>query len=470
MKKISVFLIALCAIIVVSCQSDTDKADKFRLNNEFGKAAELYKKAAAEGDAYAMWRLSRAYGNGDGVEYDEKKALDYLKRAAERGCEEAECDLAMAYMFNWLDIGEDKEKGKAMMDALVERTDNSFVLTKYAGFLFDGADPYEGDKDKALEIIDNIKDKNNPDYLELMGVVYQNGTSNISPDMAKAVDYFKKAFKYGRRYCAYRLFHAYLQGYEGLKADTTEALNWLQKGIEANQTNCMVDMSGLCLSKDSAFKQYHNVSRGIELLRTAANHGSSDAYSRLGGEYYRGENVEKDDEKSFEYLKKSAEMRNAGGTYSLGWDYINGTGCEKDVEKGIDTWKKAVEYGSASAANNLYVYYNGGDASSSLPVGPIDDELAKEYLLKAAKMGDYMACWNLGREYYWGNDLFEKNNSLAFFYIKKAADAGMIDACGWLAYFYYEGIGCDRNPDKAREYENKTKAKEDLEKEKQIDK
>ena len=79
MKKISLILIALCAIIVVSCQSDTDKADKFRLNNEFGKAAELYKKAAAEGNAYAMWRLAYAYSNGDGVEYNEEKALDYLK-------------------------------------------------------------------------------------------------------------------------------------------------------------------------------------------------------------------------------------------------------------------------------------------------------------------------------------------------------------------------------------------------------
>lgn len=464
MKKISVILIALCAMIEISCQSDTDKADKLWLNNEFGKAAELYKKAAAEGDAYAMWRLSRAYNNGDGVEYDEKKALDYLKRAAEGGCEEAECDLAKAYMFNWLDIGEDKEKGKAMLDALAERTDNSFVMTFYAGLLFDGYEPYEVDKDKALEILDNIKDKNAPYYLGLMGLVYLNGTSNISPDMARAVDYFKKAFKYGNRYCAYNLFLAYLQGDRGLKADTAEALNWLQKGIEANQTECMVGMSDLCLSKDSTFHQYHNVSRGIELLRTAAKHGSSEAYVRLAGEYYRGENVDKDDEKAFEYTKKAAEMRNANGTYNLGWYYIDGTGCEKDVEKGIDTWKKAVEYGSASAANNLYAYYYGG--CESLPAGPNDNKLAKEYLLKAAKKGDDMACWNLGRQYFYGNDLFEKNNSLAFLYIKKAADSGMVDACGWLAYFYYEGIGCDKNPDKAREYENKTKAKADLEKEK----
>ena len=97
----------------------------------------------------------------------------------------------------------------------------------------------------------------------------------------------------------------------------------------------MVGMSDLCLSKDSTFHQYHNVSRGIELLRTAAKHGSSEAYVRLAGEYYHGENVDKDDEKAFEYTKKAAEMRNANGTYNLGWYYIDGTGCEKDVEKGM---------------------------------------------------------------------------------------------------------------------------------------
>ena len=160
MKEIKFIMIVLCTIVTISCQSDAAKADKLRLNNEFGKAAELYKKAAAEGDAYAMWRLSIAYNNGDGVEYDEEMALNLLKRAANAGCPEAECDLALAYMFNEYGIGEDKEKGKAMMDALVERTDNPFVMTCYAGLLLDGSAPYEEDKDRAFEILDNIKDKN----------------------------------------------------------------------------------------------------------------------------------------------------------------------------------------------------------------------------------------------------------------------------------------------------------------------
>lgn len=468
MKKISIILIVIGALIAVSCQSDSAKADKLRLNNEFGKAAELYKNAAAKGDAYAMWRLSNAYNNGDGVEYDEDKALELLKQAADSGCEEAQCYLALAYMFNWYGIGEDKEKGKAMMDALVERTDNSFVMAHYASILWDGYEPYEEDKDRALEILANIKDKNEPYYLNLMASVNQLGTSKISPNMDKAVNYLKKAFRRGNRYSAYGLYLNYIQGYGGLKADTTEAIEWLQKGIEANQTNCMITMSRICFSEDSAFQKYHNVPRGIELLKTAAKHGSARAYAILGHDYYLGDHVTKDDVKAFDYYMKSAEMRNPDGAYYLGWCYLQGTGCEKNEEQGIETWKKAMEYGSADAANNLYCYYHGG--AENLPAGPRDNDLAKEYLIKAAKMGDEYACLNLGRQYFFGNDLFEQNTSLAFFYIKKAADAGLVDACGALAYLYREGIGCDKDPDKAREYENKTKAKEDLENEKQDNK
>ena len=42
-----------------------------------------------------------------------------------------------------------------------------------------------------------------------------------------------------------------------------------------------------------------------------------------------------------------------------------------------------------------------------------------------------------------------------------AADMGNVDACGVLSYFYENGIGCNKDPEKAKEYRDKTVAKED---------
>lgn len=72
----------VCSVLCFfsSCQNKAKKADELRLKYEFEEAAKLYKEAADEGDAYAKWKLSRAYFSGEGVEIDEKKDLDYWRK------------------------------------------------------------------------------------------------------------------------------------------------------------------------------------------------------------------------------------------------------------------------------------------------------------------------------------------------------------------------------------------------------
>ena len=72
-----------------------------------------------------MERLSNAYSNGDGVDWDEAKALELLKQSAQAGCEEAKYDLAFAYMYDWYNIGKNEDKGKKMLDDLIKTTKNS---------------------------------------------------------------------------------------------------------------------------------------------------------------------------------------------------------------------------------------------------------------------------------------------------------------------------------------------------------
>lgn len=460
MKTIRFFLIAFSAIVVVSCQSDAKKADKLRLNNEFDEAVVLYQKAANAGDTYSMWRLSNAYINGDGVEFDQKEALKWLTKAAEGGCVEAKCNLALAYIYDWYDIGENAEIGKEMMEKLVKETDNSSVLTQYARLLFYGKGTYEEDKDKALRILEKIKDKKNPNYLGFMADIYNVGGGKIDRNMQKAIEYYNLAFENGNRDCAYSLGGIYLLGDGGVTADTIAAIEWLKKGATANQRDCMFSLAQVYLSEDSNFSAYHNPIRGMELLKKAIAHGNGEACSWLGVWYFEGKYVDKDDLKFFEYSKKAYELKDPNGSYNLAYCYMTGCGCEKDTKKGWDTYRKAVKYGSGKAAYDLYrhhffngMYYVSKDSIEN------DYAEAKRYLIESARLGYDIGCFELAQQYYYGYSLFELNYQLAFTYMKKAADAGNIDACSALSYFYSEGIGCPKDPNLAKEYEDRTYAK-----------
>ncbi len=450
------FTTLITAFLLVSCQTDSEKADKLRLENKFDEAAELYQKAADEGDAYAMWRLSNAYNNGDGVDWDETKALELLKQSAKAGCEEAKCDLAFAYMYDWYDIGEDEDKGKKMLENLIKTTKNSTVLSKYAKCLFYGNGPYEEDKEKAMRIINKVEDKNNPYYLDFLAGVYIKGTDKIEINGKKAVEYLNKAYENGRKYSAYVLQTIYKSGFSEIKADKTKQIEWLNRGIESNETECMGEMAMLCISEDSTYKDIHNPSRAVDLLKKAGKHGSGKAYFFLGNLYYEGKYLSKDDKNAFDNWEKALNLKYYEAANNLAFFYRYGICCDKNNEKAVELYKLGAENGDGFAAYNLYRYYwseNWG--------GVKDKVLGKKYLLKAAELNEPWGCYLLGQQYYYGNDLFEKNNDQAFVYMQKAADMGHVDACRVLSYFYENGIGVAKNPQKAKEYKDKTIAKSD---------
>ena len=450
MKKSIIYLALITIVTLMSCQTDSEKADRLRLKNKFDEAAELYQKAADEGDAYAIWRLANAYGNGDGVDWDEDKSIELLKQSAQDGCEEAKCDLAFAYMFDWFNIGKDTDKGKKILDDLIQTSENSYVLARYASLLYYGCDSYEEDKEKALSILNKIEDKENPYYLSVMGDIYLYGTDKIEIDVEKAIEYYAMAFNKGRKSCAHRIQSIYASGYGSVKADKVKQLEWLKRGIESNVNDCMCEMALLCISEDSTYKEVHNPQRAVELLKRASRHGSGAAYFLLGNWYYNGENLPKDDKKAFENWEKGAYLKNDDAASNLAYAYIEGIGCEKDEKKGIEIYKQAIDNGSGFSAYKLSYCYRFGIWGVEK-----DKDLAKMYLLKAAELGEPWGYFELGRQYCIGNDLFDKNESQAFIYTKKAADMGIIDACQTLAYFYENGIGVEKDPLKAKEYKEK---------------
>lgn len=457
MKSIYYFIFVISIIMTFTSCDKVSRADSLRLDNKFEEAAKLYQEAADEGDAYAKWRLANAYYNADGVDFDFDKAQKLLEEAAKAGCEEAKCDIACSYMYGWNNYDKDVEKGKKLFMALVEKSTNDYVIARYAKELLHGW-TFEQDKEKAERLLESVNNKDNDVYLRVMGELLEVGGDKSEINYKKSLEYYMKAFAQGNRYSAFEVAQFY-RGNDEIDEDIDKTIEWLKKGVESNSTDCMLFLGEIYISEDSIFTKYHNINKGLDLIRKATKHGSGEAYNSLGHIYWEGKIVAKDDEKAYDYYKKAFELKDAGGAFSYAFKYINGIGIEKDIKKGIEIWEKAVEYGSAGAANNLYCYYFGIAYGSKLK----DLDKAKKYLLEGAKLDNAMACKNIAQHYYRGSDLFEKNESQAFVYFKKSADLGNVDACGEVSYMFANGIGCQKDPQKAKEYEDKTKAKEDKE-------
>lgn len=460
MKQTFAILSVLLIVMLTSCKNLAEKADDLRLEDRFKEAAALYKEAADKGDAYAKWRLSNAYLNGNGVEYDKSKAWELLNEAHRAGCPQASFDVANSYLSGSFGVDKDLEKGHAMIDSICTNTNDSYSLGWYANYLFFGNGGYQKDCEKAFQIIDKIKDKNEESYLTTMALVYWDGADSETNDKNKGFEYFKKSYNRGSARAAICLGLTYLNGFGEIKKDINKGIEWLEKGIRRNDEECMKVMWEICLSEDSCYRQWHNVNRGIELLEKAGKLGNGDAYTILGVMYQMGDKVYKNNEKAFEYYTKAYELGSGWGTNNLGALYIDGVGCDKDIKKALSLFKQASDLGEGRASKNLYDYYWFKDYKEP---HERDRELAKEYLIKAAKQGDMYANMIMGQHYlnYKGSDLFEKNDHEAFIYYKQAADMGHIDACRRVASMYENGVGCDKNPDKAKEYYNKTKAKDD---------
>lgn len=454
MKQVLAMIVTFMAVLFVGCKDKAEKADNLRLENKFAEAAKLYKQAADEGNAYAKWRLAKAYENGSGVDYDEGVAWSLLIEAHKAGCPQATCDVACAYMYGEYGVEKDVEKGKLMLDELCGKTKDSYSLTRYANEFLYGR-TYEKDEEKAFLILDRIKDKNEPTYLMLMAQIYYYGTENIQSDKKKAIEYLEEAYEQGRGSAANIIGLEYLNDNPPLKKDVQKAVEWFEKGIKRNSTESMQHMSYICFSEDSIYNKWHNVERGISLLEKAGRHGDGDAYAYLGFRFDIGEGVYKDVDKAFEYYLKAYKLNSAWGANNLGSCYFGGKGCNKDVEQAVSLWTKASNIGYGKSSENLYRYYYypvfGGYHHK------VDKELAKKYLLLSVKQGDSDGNYDLAHHYYSGSDLFDKDLFEAFAYFKQAADMGNIDACQQVAYMYDNGIGCDRDPDKAKKYRDKTK-------------
>lgn len=118
----------------------------YEQREDYAQAQRYYLHASARGDAYADWRLGRLHLHGLGMPANPHKALEYLRSASERECENAYLDLAELLLdeeatqeegLSWLQKAVDAEVAGAreLAEQLLKQRNGAGLLGRLLGRL-----------------------------------------------------------------------------------------------------------------------------------------------------------------------------------------------------------------------------------------------------------------------------------------------------------------------------------------------
>lgn len=136
-----------------------------------------------------------------------------------------------------------------------------------------------------------------------------------------------------------------------------------------------------------------NYALALAELQPLAEQGDSDAQAYLGGMYRRGQGVEQDYRKAFEWYEKAAESGDVVSLSTLGWMYESGRGVGKNYARAADAYERASSQNYAYAQHRLGVLYQYGSGV------PKDYKAAVDLYTKSADRGYADAQFDLGRLY-----------------------------------------------------------------------
>ncbi len=238
------------------------------------------KKAAEQGDAQAQCNLGNCYALGKGVEKNLREAVKWYRKAAEQGDALAQCNLGACY-----DLGYGVEK-----------------------------------------------------------------------NLSEAVKWYRKAAEQGNAPAQYNLGICYDFG-KGVEKNPTEAVKWYRKAAEQGLAPAQFGL-GICYENGEGVEK--NPTEAVKWYRKAAEQGIAEAQFILGVCYDLGNGVEKNLREAVKWYRKAAEQGNAPAQCNLGICYAFGKGVEKNPTEAVKWYRKAAEQGDATAQYNLGIcYYKG---------------------------------------------------------------------------------------------------------------
>ncbi len=303
----------------------------------------------------------------------------------------------------------------------------TFTNNPYLGFIIEAADS------------DVIADE-----LFRVGMAYHEGAYMLPKDQKKALSYFRKAAVRG--HVVAQLFMA--MGCMNYNDDhNEEVMKWLQMAAEQGEPQALYNLA-ISYHRGDIGGQV-DIPKSNEMFRKSAEAGYQPAYSRMAIIYYTGEGVEKklkiakywawldfvslpeearkdsilaqliepddvNEENMVNQNKIIQEAAEAGEADAMD-KWASGLYKAGEKEKAVALWQKAADLKHPGAMCNLARLYSTDSVK--------DYERARTLFEEASKSGNEHAFYGLAQIYYQGLGT-EKNVNKAWQYLEKAVNKG----------------------------------------------
>lgn len=216
------------------------------VTKDLAKAVEWAKRSAAAGSPYGLNYMGFLHKNGYGVEKSDKAAFDHFRKAAEKGSQVAMVNLAIQYRAT---KGPERSNELAFAwfsrAAKAGRVDAAVELGKHylRGWGVDQS------FEKAAEWLRVAAGKKHPDAIWRLGWLYEQGVGGLKADRRQAIEHYARAAALGSAEAQYRLGWAYETGF-GAARDPAQALIWLTQAASRGHGRALERLGRAYLSGD----------------------------------------------------------------------------------------------------------------------------------------------------------------------------------------------------------------------------
>ena len=319
---------------------DQDASDS-AYKQAYSLFCEMTRKAT---DDSILYRVGKMTLDGIGTTKSVEKAIDWFKKAADLGNENAQYSLAKIYLEE-----KDFEKVNSAIKMLEKLAENNNMMAEYTlGSIYADYESQYYDLEKAIGYLERSAEQDNQFAEYKLGVIYAD-PEEPHYDLEKAISYLEQSVKQDNQFAEYKLGVIYADP-EGLHYDLEKAIRYFgQSAIQDNQSA----RYALGVIYADSEKPYYNLDVAITYFKKAAEQGNEYAQYKLGSIYTNPENKQYDIKKGIAYLEQAANKGNAYAQCKLGMIYYYGQGVDQNKEIGRKWLEKAAEQNNQMAKHVL---------------------------------------------------------------------------------------------------------------------